>query len=62
MVLETVIYMQSPGTKVNGTGRNESSHDKNDKMTVRPVKTQISLGIPQSDCSLRCPREESLGP
>ena len=29
---------------------------------VRRAKTQISLGIRQSDQSLRCPHEESLGP
>ena len=32
------------------------------KRHVRPSKTQISLGIAQSDQSLRCPHEESLGP
>ena len=36
--------------------------DKTNKMTVRPAKTQISLGIRLSDQSLRCPHEESLGP
>ena len=29
---------------------------------VRPAKTQISLGIAQSDQSLRCLHEECLGP
>ena len=33
---------------------NERQHDKTNKMTVRPVKTQISLGIRQSDQSLHC--------
>ena len=36
------------------------------KLHVRPAKTQISLGIhpvdAQSDQSLRCPHEESMGP
>ena len=32
------------------------------KWHVRPAKTQISLGICQSDQSLRCPREESWDP
>ena len=33
------------------------------KWHVRPAKTQISLGIPpQSDLSLCCPHEETLGP
>ena len=30
-------------------------------MSVRPAKTQISLGIAQSDQSLRWPYEETLG-
>ena len=38
------------------------SRDKTNKVSVRPAKTQISLGIPQSDQSLRCPHEESLDP
>ena len=41
---------------------NEPRHDKTKNMSVRPATTQISLGIPQSDQSLRCPHEESLGP
>ena len=32
------------------------------KWHVRQAKTQISLGIAQSDQSLRCPHEETLGP
>ena len=32
------------------------------KWHVRPAKTQISLGIAQSDQSLPCPHEEPLGP
>ena len=36
----------------------EPRHDKTNKMTVRPAKTQSA----QSDQSLRCPQEESLGP
>ena len=35
------------------------------KWHVRPAKTQISLGIrtsAQSEKSLRCPHEDSLGP
>ena len=32
------------------------------KCHVRPVKTQISLGIRPVYQSLRCPHEESLGP
>ena len=34
--------------------QNEPPRDKTNKMTVRPVKTQISLDI-------RCPHEETLG-
>ena len=30
-------------------------------MSVRPAKTQISLGIAQSDQSLRWPYEDTLG-
>ena len=38
-------------------------HDKTNKMAVHPAKTQISLGgSAQSDQSLRCPHEETLGP
>ena len=32
----------------------EPPHDKTNKMTVHPAKTQISLGIAQSDQSLHC--------
>ena len=42
--------------------KHEPPHDKTNKMTVRPAKTQISLVSVQSDQSLRCPHEESLGP
>ena len=31
-------------------------------MSVRPAKTQITWATAQSDQSLRCPHEESLGP
>ena len=41
---------------------NEPSHDKTNKMTVRPANTQISLASAQSDQSLRYPHEETLGP
>ena len=40
----------------------EPQHDKTNKMSVSPAKTQISLASDQSDQSLRCPHEESLGP
>ena len=40
----------------------EPRHDKTNNVVVRPAKTQISLGIRQSDQSLRCPHEESFGP
>ena len=40
----------------------ELPHDKTNKMTLRPVKTQISLASAQSDQSLRCPHDESLEP
>ena len=42
--------------------RNEPPHDKTKNVVVRPAKTQISLASAQSDQSLRCPHEESLGP
>ena len=42
--------------------QNEPRHDKTNKVSVRPAKNQISPGIRQSDQSLRCPHEESLGP
>ena len=38
---------------INNT-KNEPRPDKTNKVTVRPAKTQISLGIAQSDQSLRC--------
>ena len=47
---------------------NEPRYDKTNKVTVLLAKTHISLGIRpalasvQSDQSLRCPHEESLGP
>ena len=37
--------------------RNEPAHDKTNKMTEHPAKTQISLASAQSD-----QYEESLGP
>ena len=40
----------------------ELRHDKTNKVSVRPAKTQISQDIPQSDQSLHCPHEESLIP
>ena len=40
----------------------EPRHDKTNKVSVRPAKTQISLVSAQSDQSLCCPHEESLGP
>ena len=39
----------------------EPRHDKTNKMSVRPAKTQISLASANSDQSLRCPHGESLG-
>ena len=33
----------------------EPPHDKTNKVSVRPAKTQISLASAQSDPSLRCP-------
>ena len=41
---------------------NKPELDKTNKMTMRPVKTQIALASAQSDQSLRCPHEERLGP
>ena len=38
---------------------NEMRHDKTNKMSVRPAKTQI---IRQSDQSLRCLHEDTFGP
>ena len=49
----------------NNIGLHEPQHVKTNKMSVRLAKTQIRLGIrpdAQSDQSLRCPHEESLGP
>ena len=37
-----------------GLGPFEPSRDKTNKVSVRPAKTQISLGIAQSDQNLRC--------
>ena len=44
---------------------NEPQHDKTNKMTVRPVKTQISLGIhtvwsESSLCSIRIAKDQSV--
>ena len=41
---------------------NEPRQDKTDSVSVRPAKTQISLASAQSDQSLRCSNEETLGP
>ena len=49
-------------TNFDTTSKYEPPRDKTNKMIVRPAKTQISPGIRQSDQSLRCPHEESLGP
>ena len=42
----------------------EPAHDKTNKMTVHPAKTQISLGAgyPPSLISFHCLHEEALGP
>ena len=40
----------------------EPRHDKTNKMAVRPAKSQVSLSTTQSDQSLCCPHEETLGP
>ena len=41
----------------------EPPHDKTNKIRpLRPAKTPISLASAQSDQSLRCPHEETLGP
>ena len=39
----------------------EPPHDKTNEMTVRLAKTQSVWASAQSDQSLRCPHEESLG-
>ena len=41
---------------------NEPPHDKTNKMTRAPSKDSDQPGHPQSDQSLRCPHEDSLGP
>ena len=41
---------------------NEPRRDKSNKVTVRLAKTHISLGISQSDQTLRCPHEKTLEP
>ena len=41
---------------------NEPWHDKTNKMSVRPAKTQINLGIRSVWSEFYCPHEESLGP
>ena len=43
---------------IHGLFRNEPPHDKTNKMTVRPAKTQIRLADAQSDQSLRCALNE----
>ena len=40
----------------------EPRHDKTNKMSVRPAKTQISLGIRLVWSDIRCPHEENLYP
>ena len=40
----------------------EPRHDKTNKVSGRPAKTRISWASAQSDQSLRCLHEESLGP
>ena len=39
----------------------EPPHDKTNKVSVRPAETDAWASA-QSDQSLRCPHEESLGP
>ena len=41
---------------------NEPRHDKTNKMSVSPAKTQISLGIRPVWAESSCPHEETLGP
>ena len=40
----------------------EPPHDKTNKITMCPAKTQITWASTQSVQSLRCPHEEALGP
>ena len=37
-------------------------HDKTNKMVVRPARLRSAWASAQSDQSLRCPHEESMGP
>ena len=39
------VKLSSGGKIAYGTHLNEPRHDKTNKVTVRPAKTQISLGI-----------------
>ena len=41
--------------------KNEPRHDKTNKISVCPAKTRITWASAQSDQSLLCPHEESLG-
>ena len=41
---------------------NELPHDKTNKMACAPSELRSALASAQSDQSLRCPHEESLGP
>ena len=49
-------------SNMNYTESYEPRHDKTNKVSVRPAKTQISWASAQSDQCLRCPHEETLGP
>ena len=42
----------------NNKGADQPRHDKTNKMPVRPARTPATA---QSDQSIRCPHEESLG-
>ena len=49
-------------TRTNGIKTNEPSHDKTHKMALSPSKHSDQPGHPPGLISLRCKREESLGP
>ena len=53
LTIMKIRFLQQKTTTTNILETQEPRHDKTN--SVRPAKTQISLGI-------RCPREESLGP
>ena len=58
LVLETA----NANKTIKNANSNEPPHDKTNKMASASTEDRSAWGSTQSDQSLRCPHEETLGP